>query len=36
MISMLRIKDSFPDTEVWDEETGGYIKLKDTEEDLWN
>lgn len=34
MISMVRIKDYFPDTEVWDSETGEYIKLKDMENDL--
>lgn len=34
MISMARMKDYFPETKVWDEETGEYIKLKDMEEDL--
>lgn len=34
MISMARMKDCFPETEVWDEATGGYIKLKDMEDDL--
>lgn len=34
MISMMRMKDSFPETEVWDEERGEYITLKEMDSDL--